>query len=97
MSRQIRVEDTVIEASVTRIDAAIDEMQRLLDDLERRAAVLRTGWTGEASDAYDRAHRDWDQSIRVLEKAARDVAAVAHSGVKRFRALDEANARVWSF
>ncbi|MEL4319802.1 WXG100 family type VII secretion target [Leifsonia sp. YIM 134122] len=97
MSREIRVEDTVIEASVTRIDAAIDEMQRLLDDLERRAAVLRTEWSGEASDAYDRAHRDWDRSIRIMEKAARDVSAVAHSGTKRFRAMDEAHARVWSF
>lgn len=96
-NRQIRVEDAAIEAACDRIETAVDEIGDLLDELERRAARLRSEWTGAASDAYDLAHRDWERQIRVLEKAARDVNVAARTGTSRLRSVDEARARVWAF
>lgn len=39
--------------------SAVTQIQQDLDRLDARAAVLRGDWSGEASDAYDRAQRDW--------------------------------------
>jgi WXG100 family type VII secretion target len=42
--------------------------------LDLEAARLRTGWTGEASAAYERAYAEWSRSLaelrRILDSAA---------------------------
>lgn len=45
---------------------------QILTDLDERVATLRSGWSGEASDAYDRAQREWTASLNELGAILQD-------------------------
>ncbi|MFG6445653.1 WXG100 family type VII secretion target [Microbacterium sp. P06] len=51
-----------------------------LRDLDDRVSKLRSAWSGDASDAYDRAQRDWTASLdelgRILDEYSGRVADI---------------------
>jgi len=93
--RMISVSHDALTGSVTAIEDAIDLIEFGLDQLEAQAAVLRSGWDGEAQRAFDVAHAKWDASLRELNAIARALSALAHSSNTRFHAHDRDAARAW--
>lgn len=89
------VDHHAVDAALSRIDGAIDAIERELDELARRGARLREEWTGDASRAFDEAHRAWNLDLRDLHQIARELRRTAHRGNRRFQSHDEAEARVW--
>jgi WXG100 family type VII secretion target len=97
VSRRIGIDNVAAAASRQHVETLLDEIERELDLLERRGRQLSEQWSGEATEAFERAHRKWDASARELRRIAHAVNAVARTGGQRLDALDRANARVWSF
>jgi WXG100 family type VII secretion target len=95
MNRPLRVDSDRVDELTRTMDAAIDEIEKILDSLDTRVGHLSQQWSGEASIAYGVAHRNWDGSIRELEAIARKLSAVTKSGSMRFRSMERATARVW--
>jgi WXG100 family type VII secretion target len=95
MERYLKVDSDQMDELARRMDAAVDEIESILDRLEARVQGLRGEWAGEAAVAYEIAHRDWDSSARELQRVAREVARVTRTGSSRFRATERSNAAVW--
>lgn len=94
-TRRISVSHESVTAALTSIEETIDVIEQGLDHLESRAAVLRAGWDGEAREAFDLAHRRWDESVRQLNAIAHALSTVAHSSNSRFQDQDRRAAQVW--
>ncbi len=88
--RYLGVEDALAEMS--RANAAIDAS---LARLDRRLSVLRSSWTGDASDAYERARQEWTASIarrnRMLDRVRRSGTGI----VDAHRDASDAVHRIW--
>jgi len=95
MTRHITVDSDRLDDFTTRFAASIEQIDAALDTLEAQAGRLRGAWEGEAADAYDRAHRQWDASIREMQGIVKEVARITAVGSSKFRALEKANAAVW--
>jgi WXG100 family type VII secretion target len=94
-SRYITHDGRGLGELLEQVAAGIDEIERILDELERRANALRPRWSGEAAASYDAAHRRWDASLRDLHAIGRQLATIAKGASARLTAHDEAAARVW--
>jgi WXG100 family type VII secretion target len=81
---------------VDRLTAGVAEIQRVLDTLEHEVSTLRGGWSGEASDAYERAQRAWTAQLHELHvylAQHRDSAAHAQDV---FATAKKRNEQIWS-
>lgn len=96
-ARYITHNGTSLDEVLQRIMSRIDDIEHVLDELERRAGQLRSQWSGEAAASYDRAHIAWDRSLRELHGIARQLTGIATGASARFTAHDQAEARVWQF
>lgn len=95
MERVLRVDSDQLDELTAQMDDAVDTIEDILDLLEARVQNLRGAWSGDAAAAYERAHRDWDGSVRELDRIARQVAAITKTGSSNFRSMEKANAAVW--
>lgn len=79
-----------------RLEAAVRGIEAELDQLEARVVVLRGAWTGDAADAYDRAHAEWATSIqRMRELLGRAATAQAGALDRHLQARNEV-AALWA-
>ncbi|WP_431844578.1 WXG100 family type VII secretion target [Microbacterium testaceum] len=53
---------------VDRLRGATREIRAELDELSKRSSELRSQWTGEARQEYDRAQAEWMSAVRAMEK-----------------------------
>lgn len=84
------------------LEARIDELARFdrmlgeqLDRLDATMGQLRGSWSGSASDAQQRAHREWARGFDEMRRAVvgmREVARVAHAN---YTNAARANVRMW--
>jgi WXG100 family type VII secretion target len=55
-----------------------------LEALDERVRVLRAGWTGAASDAYDEAHRQWTAQLNAMNKILASASNAAAKSSERY-------------
>lgn len=65
----IHFDITSIDDLVTRLGKASDNIADILEELDRRVAVLDDEWTGEANAAYRTAHADWVAALKEFNSA----------------------------
>lgn len=58
-----------LRASLAQASRGIDEDLTALDE---KVSKLRSEWSGEASDAYDHAQREWTASLQELNRILRE-------------------------
>lgn len=95
MSDDLKVEFDGLEAAVTRLAESRTRIEKALAALDGKASVLRGQWTGEASDAYDRAHTNLAKGMRELNAllgAASTALSKANTG---FHQAEKTNAARW--
>lgn len=77
-------------------ERALQELETVLDGLDRELGRSLVEWDGEARDAYTRAHARWDRSSRDLHaELARLHQAIARAH-RNFRSSSNTNVRMWS-
>ena len=94
-NRRISVQSEAMAAALTIVETAITDIDSHLDALEGVAVRLRGQWDGDAREAFDTAHRDWDQSIRVLSGIAASMSRIAQGSNGRFLEHDQRRSRAW--
>jgi WXG100 family type VII secretion target len=78
-----------------RIDEGLDGIQGELENLDQVAAQLSGQWTGEASEAFAAAHREWTDGLTGLEQVARRLTAVVRTTAGRSDEQQRRGAAVW--
>lgn len=79
-----------------RLQAGVNELTRILDHLNQEVATLRGNWTGSATDAYDRAQRQWTAQLREMNELLAQHRGTAHHAQEIFRDARRRNAEIWS-
>ncbi len=91
----IQVDNKKIDNMTAQMNTCITEIDKILDTLDSKIKNLLGSWSGDASDAYARAHKDYDASLRELSNIAKKISNIAESGNRRFQAMENADAAVW--
>jgi len=93
--RPIKLSPQRATTGVAAILTGIDNIEAELDRLEARIHQLESNWDGEAREAFTRASRDWNESVKILHKMARDASNVATGSVTRIADFDRRRAGAW--
>ncbi|MDQ1204634.1 WXG100 family type VII secretion target [Microbacterium sp. SORGH_AS_0862] len=75
---------------------AASSLEDVLGELEGEVSILRGNWSGAALDAYDRAQREWAESLRSLNGALRSAVSAAQSTGETLAQADRDAVRLWS-
>ena len=78
------------------LSSGVQRISQVLDSLDGDVSTLRDKWSGDASDAYDRAQREWSARLRELTvflQQHRDSAAHAQDV---FADAKRRNEQIWS-
>lgn len=77
--------------------SAVAQIQQELDELDARVGTLRGAWTGEASDAYDTAQREWTLHLTNMRALLDDYGTRLQRINDRYRvASATVQGKIWS-
>lgn len=79
------------QASAASIKGIVDEMQRIVTQIQKSAINGKSGWDGKASTAFETTHTDWHGIAVKLQAALDDIETKLTSG---FRGYDDDDATV---
>ncbi|WP_181157425.1 WXG100 family type VII secretion target [Microbacterium sp. MYb62] len=82
---RVAVDHDAVANAVARLALTVRGFEHELDTLDAAATQLKDTWTGDAQNAYERAHREWSAAIRdmkalLAEATRRLITANAISG-----------------
>ncbi|MFF1539701.1 WXG100 family type VII secretion target [Microbacterium sp. NPDC058269] len=82
---RVAVDHDAVAATVAQLALTVRGLERELDALDAAATQLKDTWTGDAQNAYERAHREWsaaicDMKTLLAEATLRLITANAISG-----------------
>lgn len=89
----LKLDVTSGQASAASIKGVVDEMQRVIGQIQKSAVSGRTGWDGRASNAFDATHTDWHAVALKLQTALDEIETKLTTG---FRGYDEEDTTVAS-
>jgi WXG100 family type VII secretion target len=64
---RVAVDHDAVADTVARLALTVRGLERELDALDAAATQLKAAWTGDAQNAYARAHREWSAAIRDMK------------------------------
>jgi WXG100 family type VII secretion target len=68
----------------------------VLTQLEERVAEVSGDWTGEASDAYQKAHAEWDASLKEMRRMLSRTQATHVAVTERYQLARANVSKLWS-
>jgi len=96
MSDEIKVTQAGMSALIDALRDAIQGIEAILRELDSKVSELRGGWSGEASEAYNRAQARWtaqlDEMNGLLARHRNDTIA----GAELFKDAVAKNREIWS-
>lgn len=85
-----------MEALAVAMGAANEAIEHHLGTLEGRAATLRRDWSGEASEAYDDAQREWRSLMSELNGILAKAGGSASTAAQLHLAARAKVERLWA-
>ena len=96
MAADIRASGEALERAHLALRDASARIDEILRDLDHKVLALRAAWTGEASDAYDAAHRAWTDDLTAMREAVGDCGRRVHEVDVRYRdAASTISNKIW--
>ena len=96
MGARISFDPGQISAAADRLGVAADGISAGLDRLDAEADKLRSAWSGDAREAYSRAHDQWATSLRALRGIIADASRAGHASSERYAAAQAAIEQRWA-
>lgn len=96
MSNEIKVTQAGMSALIDRLRDAIQGIEAILRELDGRVADLRGGFTGEASEAYNRAHEKWTAQLDEMNALLARHRNNTIAGAELFQDAVTKNREIWS-
>jgi len=84
------------DAFLDALRTATGRIQSHLDELETAVSTGRAEWSGEARAAYDRAQRQWTDSMTRMRRGLALAAEGATRAGAALRAAETAATRLWT-
>jgi WXG100 family type VII secretion target len=86
----------LILAAAERLDVASGEIASRLDELDAEVATLRGRWSGDAAEAYRRAHVQWNERLDNMRRILTDAVTAAERSSSRYAGAQAKVAERWS-
>ncbi|WP_417540149.1 WXG100 family type VII secretion target [Microbacterium maritypicum] len=64
---KVAVNHDAVTGTVARLALTVRSFEHALDTLDAEAKTLQAAWSGDARDAYERAHREWSAAIHGMK------------------------------
>ncbi len=96
VSPRISFDPGQISAAADRLRIAADGIAAELDRLDAEADKLRSAWSGDAREAYSRAHDQWTASLRALHGVIADASRAGQASSERYAAAQATIAERWA-
>ncbi|WP_159501860.1 WXG100 family type VII secretion target [Microbacterium sp. 18062] len=90
MADAIEADPDALTALADELTDALAGMDQELGDLSAALSLLSGQWSGDASDAYQRAQTDWLTSMDSLREWGAAAVALLHSVASRYTATESA-------
>lgn len=90
-----KVETATVEVAGSDVRKAAGAVDGHMHSLSTGAGVLRTLWTGAASDAFGGAHSGWQADMHGMVVAGELLAAALEESAAIYDRADRAVARAW--
>lgn len=91
MSGDFKVSFGALDTAAADIAASGKALQSRLDDLDRSLAPLRSDWTGEASESYQRSRAQWTQAISDMNTLLGDIGRAVGQSSSGFSGSEKSN------
>lgn len=88
----LRVNHGGLEVASQDLHRAVRDIDDRLDRLEGELEGLRSSWTGQAQEAYQRAKLAWDGAIREMVELLGDTGRTVAASNEDYRAADRRGA-----
>lgn len=95
-ARSMGLSKAPVDNALSRITAALADIDAELDLLDRRVDALEAGWSGEAREAFSVAMRECRAALADLHHIGSGLTRVAQHSVTRFDDFDRRRASAWS-
>lgn len=69
---RVAVNHDAVAATVAQLALTVRGFEHELDALDAAATPLKDAWSGDAQNAYERAHREWSAAIRNMKSVLAD-------------------------
>ncbi|MCI2959077.1 WXG100 family type VII secretion target [Agromyces atrinae] len=81
----IKASGEALERAHVELVRAGHELEELLRTLDTKVDKLRGAWSGDASDAYERAQREWTALLEEMRRLVADYGRRVHEVDDRYR------------
>lgn len=95
MTDRVQIEFARMEELASNIGTASAVIAEHLARLDGEISMLALGWTGEASDAYAKAHREWTTSLGEMNRVLGSIHSATGSITNRHRAAEQKVRALW--
>ena len=95
MSDRIEANQAGMASLIGAMSDATKRIGATLATLDGDVAVLRAGFTGAASDAYDKAHREWLATLESMQTALGDYTSAVQSSAEIFDQSERSGQKLW--
>jgi WXG100 family type VII secretion target len=95
MADRVEIDFGRMEGLASSIGSANSTITSLLSHLDNEVSSLEGAWTGDASTAYTRAHKEWSASISELNRILGEVRTVTATITDRHRAAEQKVQKLW--
>jgi WXG100 family type VII secretion target len=92
----IKVVHAGMSGLIDTLGSGVQGLARVLDELDAEVSTLRAGWSGEASDAYDRAQRQWTSQLQEFTHYLQHHREQAARAQDLFADAKKRNEQIWS-
>ncbi|GAA3594709.1 hypothetical protein GCM10022198_18170 [Klugiella xanthotipulae] len=92
---ELTVNNEALDALSRGMARATREIREILAALDVAVSTLRAEWTGAASDAYDRAQRDWTCELAAMNDTLERLSDRVENANQNYQETERSNIRMW--
>lgn len=96
MTERYVVDHDALDSLIVRMEHYLVSMKGWIDDVDSRVAQVQTTWTGEAADAQQGSHQNWQQGAAEMQTALNEIRANARVAHTNYVNAVSANVQMWS-
>ncbi|MEU7525829.1 WXG100 family type VII secretion target [Saccharothrix sp. NPDC042600] len=95
MNDRIEVSFGELASAASSISSQANQVQQQLEDLKTRLAPVIAQWDGGASESYQAAQAQWDQSANDLQSVLASIGVAVQQATEAYEAAERTNQNRW--
>lgn len=91
----LKVNFSALSTAASDIGSGANQLEAILDEMDRSLQPLRANWSGEASASYEASKAQWSAAITDMKALLADIGRAVTSSNDDYQSTERANAQRW--